>query len=677
MKFRIRALKIVIKTANKNLGVSFSFETKGLNIIRAENSKGKSTIYNSILYGLGLEMLIGNTRHSPLTYILNSYVPEGENKLPIIESYILLEVENESGDIRTIKRLIVPDDKSKLVEVLDGPCLTNPAHSPNTVQQYHVRLGGSAQNERGFHYWFARYLGWELPMVQRFSQPDSILFVECIFPLFIIEQKKGWTQIQASVPQYGIKDVKQRALEFALRLDSEKNNSKRREILNEISSITLRWNKALHALNKNIREINGRVENIPGEPKIGLETDSKPIYQVSNQGVWISLENKIISLKDKMTDLSSKISTDNPQNKTEQQAKQLDSLQDEVFRSETFERTLSRKHNEATTEAALLQKRISSLADDIRQMEDAFKISKLTGVAQQIESIHSCPVCNSNVDGSTLSQDVHRHLMTVEENLKFLKDELKAVEFLERNNSIEIQAVESEIQSARAFANDLREKIRNIKKSLVEDDRLPSTALLHEKVELEYEIKKHHAVLDECNQEYSQLLDLSKEFGVLREELGKLPKGLSETDEEKISQLSSTLKAYLIDFGFGSFGVDALDISRDTLQPVVEDFDWYFQSSGSDNIRAIWAYTLALLSVSKSFNTNHLGFLMYDEPKQHSAKGDSLKSFLGKASTLCGQDSQIIITTSESIASLNSLLTNIPVKKMFLDDGIRLIAETT
>ncbi|WP_185974032.1 hypothetical protein [Brevibacillus sp. LEMMJ03] len=43
-----------------------------------------------------------------------------------------------------------------------------------------------------------------------------------------------------------------------------------------------------------------------------------------------------------------------------------------------------------------------------------------------------------------------------------------------------------------------------------------------------------------------------------------------------------------------------------------------FDSSASDNIRAIWAFTVALFQTSHEKGGNHPGLLIFDEPAQHS-----------------------------------------------------------
>lgn len=53
-----------------------------------------------------------------------------------------------------------------------------------------------------------------------------------------------------------------------------------------------------------------------------------------------------------------------------------------------------------------------------------------------------------------------------------------------------------------------------------------------------------------------------------------------------------------------------------------------FDSSASDGIRVIWAFTMALLQVSIEKNGNHPGVIIFDEPAQQSIVSEDMKSFI-------------------------------------------------
>ncbi|PHM79423.1 hypothetical protein CHH38_19270, partial [Acinetobacter nosocomialis] len=67
----ILGLKIKIVTEEGNFGFEETF-SKQLTIIRAQNSGGKSTLFNAILYALGCEEILGGKVESFLTYSLTS-----------------------------------------------------------------------------------------------------------------------------------------------------------------------------------------------------------------------------------------------------------------------------------------------------------------------------------------------------------------------------------------------------------------------------------------------------------------------------------------------------------------------------------------------------------------------------------------------------------------------------
>lgn len=60
----------------------------------------------------------------------------------------------------------------------------------------------------------------------------------------------------------------------------------------------------------------------------------------------------------------------------------------------------------------------------------------------------------------------------------------------------------------------------------------------------------------------------------------------------------------------------------------INGFDMKFDSSASDGIRVIWAFTMALLQVSIEKDGNHPGIIIFDEPLQQSIVPEDMKSFI-------------------------------------------------
>jgi hypothetical protein len=106
MSLRIRRLKLLVVTEKANYGTDIVFPD-GLVFLRSENTSGKSTCLKAIVYALGLERIFGPASQPPLTPAMTSLIEDGEEELPVLESQVLLEIENARGEALTIQRQVV------------------------------------------------------------------------------------------------------------------------------------------------------------------------------------------------------------------------------------------------------------------------------------------------------------------------------------------------------------------------------------------------------------------------------------------------------------------------------------------------------------------------------------------------------------------------------------------
>ena len=114
-------------------------------------------------------------------------------------------------------------------------------------------------------------------------------------------------------------------------------------------------------------------------------------------------------------------------------------------------------------------------------------------------------------------------------------------------------------------------------------------------------------------------------------------------------RLQRLYKDLLFNFGYESNVRHKISVSRKMpfkYFPVYKKFaedipqSIRINSSASDFVRNIWAYSLSLLEKGN----NHPGLVMFDEPGQHRTNLESLKSLFKKCSLIT--DKQIIIFTS-------------------------------
>ena len=113
-----------------------------------------------------------------------------------------------------------------------------------------------------------------------------------------------------------------------------------------------------------------------------------------------------------------------------------------------------------------------------------------------------------------------------------------------------------------------------------------------------------------------------------------------------------------------------MKISEDTFLPTINGFDMRYDSSASDELRNIWAFTLALLNVSIANDGNHPRILIYDEPKQQSVVDESFKKLCEKL--INHTDTQIIIGVTASDNGVKAVLSELEQDKItMINIGVR------
>lgn len=148
-----------------------------------------------------------------------------------------------------------------------------------------------------------------------------------------------------------------------------------------------------------------------------------------------------------------------------------------------------------------------------------------------------------------------------------------------------------------------------------------------------------------------ELQELSVEWEDYLSNREKLPrKYFSKKDEEKLKNLKNTFVSNLKLYGYKSVvNLQDINISEETYLPVIEEFDMKFDSSASDNIRGIWAYTVALMQVSMQEKGNHPQVLIFDEPNQHSIIPEDMEKFFSSIVEFGDQTQTIVgITVKDS-----------------------------
>jgi hypothetical protein len=108
--------------------------SEGLVVLRADNSRGKSTSVQSFLFALGLERMITARPANVVTSAMRDrliYDADTREETPVLASWVSLEIEGDNGEVATLTRWVKHEEiNTGLVRVVLGPELTSPGDYP-------------------------------------------------------------------------------------------------------------------------------------------------------------------------------------------------------------------------------------------------------------------------------------------------------------------------------------------------------------------------------------------------------------------------------------------------------------------------------------------------------------------------------------------------------------------
>jgi hypothetical protein len=602
----------------------------------------------------------------PLHYAVLTKVRWQDKEHTISNSEVWVEIANARGEVVTIQRGIVGSQRERnLITVWAGPMLNKPGDYAK--EDYYVRLEGAAQRERGFHRWFADWLGWSLPQVTRFDGSTCPLYVECIFPLMIIEQKHGWSGIQARMPtHFRIREMGKRAVEFILKMDVRDFAADRLRLRQELADLDEQWRKAAVRLEIAASNEGGIVKGIPMHPAPSWTESSSPTILMSEGPDWVQLDKVLENLSAEYGKL---IQEEIPtvQASSDQLTKKLRELEGQLI---TYELVSARLFDDLQAEEAQNEQlaiRVNQLKADLKHFQDLRRLRELGSDVTPSLHIGICPTCSQTLKDTLLEQIESEPPMTMEENIAFIDGQIATFATMHRDGLRVQEAKRSKLNAVQARTAETRAAIRTVKQTLIADARIPSAAAIRQRIVLETRIARLIKVREE-RQTVSKLLQaITTQWRRIQTDLDKIPEGLSNGDKAKLQALQMTYVNQLVEYGFKSIPPADIQISIENYRPMFEGFDLGFNLSASDSIRNIWAYTFGLMEISRIFETNHLKCLLLDEPRQQQTDKVSFAKFAKRASSAVESNEQVIFLTSEDEETLNHMLKDLKYQYMAFD----------
>ncbi|CAH2714185.1 hypothetical protein BACCIP111895_01339 [Neobacillus rhizosphaerae] len=659
-QIKINALKLNVVT-DHGLFETFSTFTNGLNIVRAKNSTGKSSFTNSILYALGVEELLGGTNGKTMKPVLREELTYQGNSYKVLESNVEIQISNNNGNTISIRRWITSSTREeKLIEVEYGPSLTEDKKFKK--QDFYVHLPGSAQNDAGFHSFLAEFVGWDLPLVPSFEDKERLLYIQTLFPLFFIEQIKGWSSFYAQpTSNYGIRELPTRAIEYILGLDILNNSKQKEELRIEKALISQEWSSLINAIREKANIIGATIEGLSDKPEL---LSNHEIYVYDKNQKLISLKERISNILYEFNERSTVVRSIKDVEK-EHEAR-INNIENKVLALQSEANSVRQDINASIINQNTLDANRSQLQQDLKSNQDVKRLLDLGSDKSLYVAQGICPTCNQKIHETLLPQDIEFQPMTLEENIKYIKDQLATLKFALSQSANVVAEKNKRLRAVTEALEEERRRLRSLKLELREDPRMLSNLDIEETLNLKWKIKELQEA-ENSFEEFGKKLDLlKKQWEQYLKSTKKIPEEFfSQLDKTKLETFEKRFRYYLEQFGYSSTPLNDISISLDKFTPVVRGFDIKFDSSASDFIRLRWAFALSLNYSTNHYGGNHPRLVIMDEPGQQQMNINSTGKLFYSLSEL---KSQSIIASSLTLEEIKSITQKIEVNIIDLGD---------
>ncbi|WMJ22677.1 hypothetical protein RBG61_11855 [Paludicola sp. MB14-C6] len=669
---RINRLRVEINTANGVYGIDESFQS-GLNFVASlDNTCGKSSILAAVYYCLGFEQILGGAGgigSKVLTSAFKTTIEDNGKPWTVTESGAYLEISN-GNETRTIYRNIKSEIKDNRLMTVYYGSYDSIGDYKTVSEDYYVNIQNAATSEKGFHAFLEEFLHMNLPLVRTSDGNERKLYLQLVFASMFIEQKHGWSDILSGMPIFGVRESKKRIVEYVLGLDTLKNGKERDRLSTVKAQLERKWEQLISDMEQSVYSESCEISNLPTHPRVLSDADySRIVVSVSGSLSIADEVQRLTAEYDRLRQLKPRVHDNFEALNTELSETQTQTLAFES-RLQDIWRSLA-GHNEAIKR---LNTDLEIVNSDIRNNNDAARLQKFgSEAAGEDISADLCPVCKQHIQDNLLDINVTSGFMNIEDNIRHLKEQKKMLEFTlgsrkESRDKLhrEKEDLEARLQTLRRLAHTLRSDL------FTTTDTEASEAIMLKRIEITNRIERLSKLGNTIATLTQQLRELSKEWNTYLDQKGKLPKNdISESDIEKITLLKKKFIDNLKRYHYSSLSsFEGIDISIDSsLLPTIDGFDMKFDSSASDGIRVIWAFTMSLLQVSIEKNGNHPNVIVFDEPAQQSIVPEDMKSFIDSAVEI-GKSFQIIVAITLNSQELNEIINELDVSsyhKIFID----------
>lgn len=636
---KINRLRIEIYTRNGLYGFDNLFKD-GLNFVASnDNTCGKSSILAAIYYCLGCEEILGGQGAKTLTSVFKSEIEDDYGINVVLQSGAYLEITNGLETITIYRSIVNEKREDKLVTVF----FTNISQIKDVGvnrKDYYVLSRNSATNDSGFHKFLNQFLSLSLPTVYDTADNERKLYIQQVLAAFFIEQKKGWSDLLSRAPYFGVPNYKKHIIEYLINLHKNENDHQKRILEKRVYEIEIKWSFLIKEIHDKLSVENCSVMGLTAKPELMSDKE------IDNLKIVFDSKLEITDYISKLNNEYLQISALIPKNvdNFDELCEQLKKIEDEII-------SLRLCCDEYILQRQLIEKNIRTqehnldlINTDIINNKDAKKLKELGSNLGCSFANDTCPLCGQTIKDTLLQNE--GVVMSIEDNISHLESQKKMLLYSIDAYKNKLNSINNVINRNNGILKELDALAKSIKNDIYSVDEAYSESIVLKKLKLAEKIESLKQIQTFFDTKNSEVKKLCNDWCKTLDEKKLLSSNhLSDEDNERLKYLKQKFINYLYCFNYSSMTERyKIRISEDTYLPLIDEFDMKYDSSASDIIRMIWAYTLALLETSNKYCSNPINILIFDEPKQQSIINSDLSRFFDEIINVCNNDkSQVII----------------------------------
>jgi hypothetical protein len=669
MKVRVRAVRLRAQTASGAFGRTVWFQP-GFNVVRGGNSRGKTQVVQAMIYALGLERMLQARANTPLGSALTSElrVSEGEGApgLPVVSSWVAIELESGDGRLVTVQRQVRhPRIQADLVRVWNGPALTDPT-SVGISQDLFLHRPGSASRDLGFHKLLADLFGWSLPQVGTRAGTMTTLYPDVVFPFLIVDQQSWGSAAPRKVDRYQIREPIRRAAEFLLSLTGPIAEAQRAELEQSMAELRTRWASARSAVDTLAGTVGGRVAGVP-EHAAGAQaraTAPEPTrmedaaLQVLEDGQWVSAADVLTRLAEQLRQAQEAGQRRIAADVDEVTLRQLDDARSQLADLVAAARLVEQDLSMGEAQLAALDRRLSMLEEERARNTDIRTLVRLgSQVAASHMADHNCPTCRQSLDAVETSD--LGPILDVDETVALLNAQISTTRKMRDRAQSTVSQASNAYAAMQRQADQMRANVKALEADVLAPADTPSTGDVARQVTLQLRHDELLRIQASIADRMGELADMSEQIAATRAQLSELPAGVPERDAQRLSELTTLMRQRLAATRFDSYDVNDVTLDLDSLRPSRVGFDIDTDVSASDVVRIKVAYLDAVRVLGQA-QGQHPGLLVLDEPRQQDIDPADYTAMLQYLARSTNIDGQVIVTSATPRAELDPMISTIP-----------------